>query len=171
MSGRVRLRCRLRDRLRCRQRVRLRFPALCAPSGAFPCTRAAFGGDCAADISMSAGESSLTRPLTGDVPGLYPAVHDSAPRLPLAAILALRSSLSLLVTLPLPWMVASAHRVVASRRRCSVALARLVRLVAFPLPRCPVARSCTAQPSLSRRLPDKWCNSPRGGRWRSGGAR
>ena len=173
MSGPVRLRCRLRDRLRFRQRVRLRFPALCAQFGAFPCTFASFCAGRTGDISMSAGESPDPRPLTGDSPRLCP-VHDCALRSPSAAppgaLLAVRPLPCRLVTWPLPWMVSSAHRVVASRRRCVAALARLVRPVAFPLPRCAVVRGCTVQPSLSRRLPGRWCNGPRAARRRSGGA-
>jgi hypothetical protein len=174
MSGRVRLRFRLRDRLRFRQGVRLRFPALCAPFGAFPCTFAGFCGTRTGDISMSAGESPVSRSLTGDSPGLCP-VHGCALRSPLAslpgAFPAVRSLLCRPATRPLPWTVSSAHRVVASRRRCFAALSRLVRPVAFPVPRCAVVRGCTVQPSLSRRLPGRWCNGPRAARRRSGGAR
>ena len=174
MSGRVRLRFRLRVRLRFRQRVRLRFPALCAPLGAFPCTFAGLFRARTGDISMSAGESPVSRPLTGDSPGLCP-VHGCAMRLPLAdlpgALSAVRSLLCRPVTWPLPWMVSYAHRVVTSRRRCFAALARLVRPVAFPVLRCAVARGCTVQPSLSRRLPGRWCNGPRAARRRSGGTR
>ena len=162
-------------RLRFRKRVRLRFPALCAPLGAFPCTRAGFWAGCAADISVPAGESPVPRPLTGDPRGLRPAVHRFALPLPLAALLAafsaVRSLLSSVVTWPLQWMVSSAHRVVAGRRRWVAALSRLVRPVAFPLLRCAVVRGCTVQPSLSRRLPGRWCNGPRAARRRSGGAR
>jgi len=174
MSGRVRLRFRLRDRLRFRKRVRLRFPALCAPLGAFPCTFAGFRRARTGDISMSAGQSPVPRLLTGDSPGLCP-VHGVALRLPLAALpgalSAVRSPLCLLVTWPLPWMVSSAHRVVASRRRCFTYLARSVRPVAFPVPRCAAVRGCIVQPSLSRRLPGRWCNGPRAARRRSGAAR
>lgn len=175
MSGLVSLRFRLRDRLRFRKRFRLRFPSLCAPFGAFPCTRAGFWGECAADISVSAGESPVSRPLTGDPLGLCPGVHRCALRLPFAGLpacfSAVRSLLSAVVTWPLPWMVSPAHRVVAVRRRCFAALSRLIRPVALPLLRSAVVRGCTVQPSLSRRLPGRSCNGPRAARRRSGGAR
>jgi hypothetical protein len=174
VSGADCLRCRLKGRLRFRQRVRLRFPAVCSLLADFPRSRAVFAGESTGDISVSASESRVSRPLTGDSLGLCPVVHDFALRLPLAARLAafsaVRSFLSLLVAWPLPWMVSSAHRVVASRRRCFAALARLVKPVAFPLLRCLANRGCNGQPSLSLRLPGRWCNCPRAARRRSGGA-
>lgn len=133
MSGVVRLRFRLRDRLRFRQTVRLRFPAPGALLAGFPCTRAFFLGDCAADISVSAGKYPVPRPLTGDPVG-------------------------------------RACRVAASRRRYFAALARLVKPAAFAVLRCAAVRGCTVQPSLSRRLPGRWCYRPRAAR-RPGGAR
>ena len=148
MSSRVRLRFRLRDRLRFRQRGRLRFPARCAWLAGFPCTRAGFGGDCAADISVSAGKCSVSRLLTGD-----PVVLCLAARSPLAAwrdaSCPVLCGWSLLVT----WAgtVGPACRVVASRRRCFAALARL--LVPAAALRCVAGRCRTVQPSLSRRLP------------------
>jgi len=168
-----RLRFRITGLLGFRLKVRLRFPALCDQLGGFPSIGAALGGDCAADISMSAGEFLISRLLTGDSPRLCPVVCGFALRLPLAARLAafstVRSCLCLLVTWPLTWVVSSAHRVVATRRRCFAVLARLVRPVAFLVLRCLAVRGCTVQPSLSRRLPG-WCNGPRAARRRSDGA-
>jgi len=173
MSCRVRLRFRLRGRLRFRQRVRLRFPALCVPLGLFPCTFAGFVDDCAADISVSAGECPGSRSLTGDPAVLCLAGRAATLRLPLAtrlaAIFAVRSGRRPVVTLR--GAVPSADRVVAGRRRCLAAPARLASPAAFPVLRCLAVRGCTVQPSLSRRLPGRWCNGPRAARRRSGGAR
>jgi hypothetical protein len=165
MSGVVRLRFRLGVRLRFRQRSRLWFPAVWAPLGGFPCIRAGFSGDCGGDVSVSAGECPVSRPLTRDSRVLCLAVRVLALRLPWAArwaaSLAVRSGRSLLVA----WTgtVGFACRVVASRRRCFAALARLlVPAVAFPVLRCIAGRGCTV---------GRWCYGPRAAWRRAGGAR
>jgi hypothetical protein len=162
--GAVRLRVRLRGRLRFRQWDRLRFPALCAPSAGFPRTHTGFWDGRTGDISMSAGKSPDSRPLTGENPWLRRVVH-GLPLWLLADLRAVRSWLGRLVTWP--WVVSCADRVAASRRRCFAALARLVEPAALRVLFAKAAGR-TAQPSLSRRLPGRSCERPR---WRLGGAR
>lgn len=174
MSREDRLRFRLRDRLRHRLMSRLRFPAASRPLPGFPRTGAAFGGDRSSDISVSAGESSVSRSLTGD---LLAAVRSLPLRCagrwlsPWAArrdcVSAVRSPLGLLMTWA--WTVSLACRVVASRR-CSVARTPLV-VPADALSARPALAglSCAAQPSLSRRLVGRWENGRRAARARRAG--
>jgi hypothetical protein len=168
MSGVVRLRVRLRGRLRVRQGDRLRFPALCAPSGGFPRTHASFWAGCTGDISMSAGKSPDPYLLTGETPWLCRVAQGLPLWLAPADLCALRSCPGRLVTWP--WVVPCADRVVASRRRCFAALARLVEPAARRVLLALVAGR-TAYPSLSRRLPGRSYDGPRAARQRFGGAR
>ena len=156
MNREDRLRFRLRGRLRVRLRGRLQFPRAQEPRHGFPCIQAGFRGGALCDISMSAGESPVSRPLTGDPLSLVPRpLSGSAGRWlpPWAARLGarpVRSPVGLLVTWA--WTVSLACRVVASRR-CSGAR------TPPPLPADTVSTrsalaglGCAAQSSLSRGL-------------------
>ena len=172
MSGEDCLRFRLWGRLGFRLKGRLRFPALCAPSGGFPCTRAAFAGDCAADISTSASKCSQSRPLPSDPCWVL--------RVPLRAVRPLRreapigrgtSAVGCALDPPVTdrGAVLSADRVVAGRR-CLIVPVRLARPDTPVRCRCASAeKGCTARPSLSRRSAGRCCNGP--ARRRPGGAR
>jgi len=160
MSREDRLRFRLRVRLRVRLRGRLRFPAASVPLRGFPCVQAGFRWVALCDISMSAGESPVPRPLPGDplrlVPSLSLGCADGR-LLPWAArpgALAVRSPPGLLVTWA--WTVSLACRVVASRR-CSGARTPLVVSADAPSVRSALAGlSCAVQLSVSRRLAGRW---------------
>lgn len=163
-----RLTFRLGGRLRFRVRGRLRFPARSAPSGGFPCTRAVFRGDCAADIYTSASKCSRSRPLTCDPwRALIVRSLRAVRPVPRAAPLgrgALAAGCALHCPVAERGAVPSADRVVAGRRclsspastpgRCHGAIA---------------ARGCTVRPSLSRRSVGRCCNGP--APRRPGGAR
>lgn len=156
---------RLRVRLRSRLRGRLWFPSVSVPSRGFPCVQAGFRWGALFDISMSAGEIPVARPLTGDP--LWPVPPQSLGALgvlPWAArrfALAVRTLLGLLVTCRCVCWVPLAYRVVASRR-CLVAPSPLAVLARRPLALpAPAGWSCAALPSLSRRLAGRWCNGRR----------
>jgi hypothetical protein len=165
MIGEDRLRFRLRDRLRFRLKGRLRFPAPWAPFGGFPNTRAAFAGDCTADISTSA--SLLGDPcwvLTFPLRAVRPFRREAPSARGTSAV---GCALNFPVTER--GAVLSADRVVAGRR-CLIVPAWLARPDASVRCRCASAgKGCTARPSLSRRSAGRCCNGP--ARRRPGGAR
>jgi hypothetical protein len=178
MSGVVRLRFRLRDPSRFRRWVRLRFPALCAPLGAFPCTRAGLRRVSLCDISTpgcnylrsSQASRELCSPLRGC---LALTLQSGAPPLELAALRLCSPLVPRSEPAPVTSPVATssvAHRVVAGRRlllSCPrrSALAVLSRAVAGS----GAVSGHPGHPSLTRSLPGGFGSGLGGAR--SAGAR
>jgi hypothetical protein len=124
VSREDRLRVRMRFHLRVRQRVRLRFPEPSGPLRGFPCTQAGFRAGATCDISVSAGECSVSRSRPGDPLSLVRSLLlrcAGLRRLPWATrrgyLCVVRSPPGLLAACA--WTVSLACRVVASRRGLS----------------------------------------------------